>query len=107
MSMLANAKSDKSPKDATGRVRRPGPNVSAPYPGRPSSAKAERESAEVVVVKKPGESREDRRTEGHGTGEGPERVNERSRKVEAPPRHPRPARWIPGEGWTRRISDPP
>ena len=36
ISMLANAKSDTSPKDTTGRVRRPGPNVVAPYPGRPA-----------------------------------------------------------------------
>ena len=35
MSMLANAKSDKSPKDASSRAGRHGPKVIAPYPGSP------------------------------------------------------------------------
>lgn len=66
ISMLANAKSNESPKDASSRAGRHGPKVIAPYPGRPRAARAVRGVSRGRSSEEGGESRP---SEGPKTGE--------------------------------------
>ena len=52
MSMLVNAKSNTSPKDAPGRARRHGPESYRTLPGEASGVRALEESAEAIVAEK-------------------------------------------------------